>query len=73
VVGWFGLVGPAVAAMAIAMYVNDDPNAARGNAIAMTILGLAFAMLAVSVYLPLFRSQRRTRPVTPASADTRGG
>ena len=27
VVGWFGLVGPAVAAMAITMYVNDDPNA----------------------------------------------
>jgi len=73
VVGWFGLVGPAVAAMAIAMYVNDDPNATAGNAIAMTILGLAFAMLAVSVYLPLFRSKRRTRPVTPASADTRGG
>jgi hypothetical protein len=73
VVGWFGLVGPAVASMAIAMYVNDDPNATLGNAIAMTILGLAFAMLAVSVYLPLFRSQRLTRPVTPASADTRGG
>jgi hypothetical protein len=73
VVGWFGLVGPAVAAMAIAMYLNDDPNATVGNAIAMTILGLAFAMLAVSVYLPLCRSQRRTRPVTPASADTRGG
>jgi hypothetical protein len=73
VVGWFGLVGPGVAAMAIAMYVNDEPNATVGNAIAMTILGLAFAMLAVSVYLPLFRSQRRTRPVTLASADTRGG
>jgi len=72
VVGWFGLVGPAVAAMSIAMYVNDDPNATVGNAIAMTILGLAFAILAVNVYLPLFRSQRRARPVTPASADTRG-
>jgi hypothetical protein len=59
--------------MAIAMYVNDDPNATVGNAIAMTLLGLAFAMLAITVYLPLFRAQRRTRPVTPASADTRGG
>lgn len=56
--GWFGLVGPAVAAMAIAMYVNDDPNSTAGSAIAMTILGLAFAMLAVAVYAPLFRSQR---------------
>ncbi len=29
VVGWFGLVGLAVAAMAIAMYVNDDPQRRR--------------------------------------------
>jgi hypothetical protein len=36
VVGWFGLVGPAVAAMAIAMYVNDDPMASVGSAIFMT-------------------------------------
>jgi hypothetical protein len=55
VVGWFGLVGVAVAAMAITMYVNDDPNASGGNAVFMTALGLALAALAVWVYRPLFR------------------
>lgn len=53
VVGWFGLVGPAVAAMAISMYLNDDPNASGGNAVFMTALGLAFAALAVFVFRPL--------------------
>jgi hypothetical protein len=55
VVGWFGLVGVAVAAMAITIYVNDDPNASGRNAVFMTALGLAFAALAVWVYGPLFR------------------
>jgi hypothetical protein len=54
-VGWFGLVGAAVAAMAITMYVNDDPNASAGNAVFMTALGIAFAALALWVYAPLFR------------------
>jgi hypothetical protein len=31
VVGWFGLVGPAVAAMGIAMELNDDPAASTGQ------------------------------------------
>lgn len=53
VVGWFGLVGPAVAAMAIAMYVNDDPNASGANAVFMTLLGVLFTALAVAVYRPL--------------------
>jgi hypothetical protein len=57
VAGWFGLVGPAVAAMAMAMYLNDDPTASAGSAIAMTVLGLAFATLAVTVFRPLFRKQ----------------
>jgi hypothetical protein len=57
VVGWFGLIGPAVAAMAIAMYVNDDPNASAGGALFMTGLGLTFALLAVSLYRPLFGSK----------------
>jgi len=52
--GWFGLVGPAVAAMAIAMHVNDDPNASAGDAAFMTVLGLAFATLALMLARPLF-------------------
>ena len=52
VVGWFGLVGLAVAAMAIAMYLNNDPTASAGNTIFMTLLGLAFVALAVIVFQP---------------------
>ena len=47
--------------MAIEMQVNDDTNASAGGAVFMTILGLAFAVLAAGVYEPLFRSPRRTR------------
>jgi hypothetical protein len=61
VVGWFGLVGPAVAAMAIAMYVNDDPNASAGNAAVMTVLGVAFAALALVVCLPVLKVRRTDR------------
>jgi hypothetical protein len=57
VVGWFGLVGPAVAAMAITMYVNDDPVASGGNALLMSLLGLAFLVLAIYVYWPLLRGR----------------
>ena len=55
VVGWFGLVGPAVAAMAITMYINDDPNASGGATVFMTALGLVFAVLALYLYRPLLR------------------
>jgi hypothetical protein len=55
VAGWFGLVGPAVAGMAIAMYANDDPVASGVNVAVMTVLGVLFAALAVAVYLPLLR------------------
>ena len=53
VVGWFGLVGPAVASMALTMYVNDDPNASGANAAFMITLGIAFALLALFVYRDL--------------------
>jgi hypothetical protein len=60
VVGWFGLVGVAVASMAITMYLNDDSNASVNSAVFMTVLGLAFAALALWVFRPLF--QRRVVP-----------
>jgi hypothetical protein len=41
--------------MAIAMHVNDDPNASAGNAAVMAALGVAFAALALTVYLPVLR------------------
>jgi hypothetical protein len=55
VTGWFGLVGPAVAAMAITMVENGDPNASTGNAVLMSVLGLAFLALSLVVYRPLLR------------------
>jgi hypothetical protein len=55
VAGWFGLVGTAVAAMAIAMQINDDPSASVGNTIATTVLGVTFVVLAIAVYRPLRR------------------
>jgi hypothetical protein len=54
-VGWFALVGPAVAGMAIAMYADDDPNASAASVASMTALGLVFALLAAFLYRPLFR------------------
>ena len=56
IVGWFALVGPAVAAMAIAMQLNDDPAASTGNTVFMVALGLAFAACGVWVFRPLLRS-----------------
>lgn len=53
--GWFGLVGPAVASMALVMHVNGDPNASTGGTVFMTVLGLVFAALAVWLFLPLVR------------------
>ena len=51
----FGLVGPAVAAMAIVMQMNDDPNARTTTTILMTGLGAVSSLLALFVYWPLFR------------------
>jgi hypothetical protein len=59
VAGWFALVGPAVAAMAIAMAVNDDPNASAATTAFMATLGLAFAVLGAVLYRPLFSTARR--------------
>jgi hypothetical protein len=53
VVGWFGLVGPAVAAMAIMMYVNDDPIASGASAVFMSVLGGLFFVLALYLFRPL--------------------
>ena len=67
VVGWFGLVGPAVAGMAIAMYANGDPNASGANVVFMTALGLVFAALAVFLYRALFRPDQAAA-LTPQGA-----
>lgn len=65
VVGWFALTGPAVAAMAIAMELNGDPNASGGVTALMVSLGLLFTLLAVLLYRPLF--SRREAPSVRSS------
>jgi hypothetical protein len=69
VVGWFALVGLAVAAMAITMYANDDPNASGVSATFMTTLGVALAVLALFVFKPLFRAHRRSNAPKRGSAE----
>lgn len=59
VAGWFALVGPAVAAMAITMFLNDDPNGSGAGVAFMTTLGLLFAVLALALFRPLFQGRAR--------------
>jgi hypothetical protein len=62
IVGWFALVGPAVAAMGFAMLVRDDPNASLAGALAFAAYGAAFALLAAHLFRPLFRPAGRPEP-----------
>jgi hypothetical protein len=48
-----------VAAMAVVMYVNADPDASAGLVIGFVAFALAFATLTVLLYQPFFvRSER---------------
>lgn len=61
VVGWFSLVPISVSAMGIAMLVNDDPNAAVGNAIVLSTAALLFVGFSAWVYRPLLSRVRSGR------------
>lgn len=54
VVGWFALVPAAVAAMAIVMQVNDDPNIAAGATWVFVVAAVIFTVGAAFLYRPLF-------------------
>ena len=54
VVGWFALVPVSVAAMAIVMLVNDDPHAATGDAVVLTVAAAGFAVVTWLLYRKLF-------------------
>jgi hypothetical protein len=62
IVGWFALVGPAVASMGIAMVINDDPHASAGSALIFAAFGAGFALLAAYLFAPLFRSGTEATP-----------
>jgi hypothetical protein len=55
--GWFSLVPPSVAAMAVTMLVNDDPNASVGTVVLLSVASLAFAAFAWLAYRPLVAPQ----------------
>lgn len=54
-VGWYVLVPVSVSAMSIVMVANDDPHAAVGNAVVLSVVAVVFAAFAVWLYRPLFR------------------
>jgi MFS family permease len=74
VLGWFALVPPSVAAMAVVMVLNDDPHASTGQAVLLTVAAAVFAALMVRLYRPLFarRVRDETRDETRDEAG-RGG
>lgn len=60
IVAWYALVGSAVAAMAISMYVRDDATMSAAQMAMMSVLGAALVALAVVLYAPLLRRSSGT-------------
>lgn len=58
VVGWLALVGPAVAAMGIAMEVNDDPAASPGKTFMFCVAAAVFVGFEARLYWPVVRGTR---------------
>jgi hypothetical protein len=55
VLGWFALVPPSVAAMAVVMLVRDDPHASGATVALLTLASLVFGAVAVRMFRPLLR------------------
>jgi hypothetical protein len=68
--GWFALVGAAVAGMAIAMQLRDEPAMTVPQMLLMTVLGGVLTALAGALYTPAL--QHRT-PVREAAAVRQAG
>lgn len=60
VIGWIALVPAAVAAMAIVMQANDDPNVTASGTIVFVIAGVVFTIGAALLYVPMFTSADAT-------------
>jgi hypothetical protein len=65
VLGWFALVPPSVAAMAVVMVVRDDPYASVPTTVLLTLASVVFAAVAVAAFRPLLH------PVARAEVPTR--
>lgn len=59
VVGWFALVPPSVAAMALVMLARDDPHASVPTVVLLTVTSVVFAGVAVRLFRPLLRPSKR--------------
>jgi hypothetical protein len=57
-VAWLGLVGIAVAGMAIAMWARGKASMSAGAAAVMTLLALGLAGMGVFLYAPVLRRSR---------------
>ena len=55
VLGWFVLVPPSVASMAVVMVANSDPAGSIGQTVVFVVAALAFAGFAVTVFRALLR------------------
>ncbi|MEA2320501.1 MAG: hypothetical protein QOD81_351 [Solirubrobacteraceae bacterium] len=66
--GWFALVGAAVAGMAIAMQLRDDPAMSVPQMVLMTVLGGVLIALAAALYAPVLRRPAwEPRPAVPTT------
>lgn len=59
VVGWFALVPPSVAAMAIVKVLHEDPAGDAGDAVVLAVVAVLVGFAAVRFYAPLFRPSGR--------------
>jgi hypothetical protein len=55
-VGWFALVPPSVAAMAVVMWARNDPNASMPTVLLLSVASLAFGAFAWCTLHPLLTS-----------------
>lgn len=72
VVGWFALVPPSVAAMALVMWVRDDPFASLPTVGLLSIASLAFGALAWHTLRPLLASEGTPVSHLPESTQKAG-
>lgn len=70
VIGWFTFVPAAVAAMAVTMQINGDPNMSTGMMTVFVVAAVVFTAGATLLYRPLFTGTGRaeTEPAHPPLA-----
>jgi hypothetical protein len=70
VVGWFALVPPSVAAMALVKIARDDPMASVGDTAVFVVVTLLFWLVAAWLFRPLFGSSSAGPINEPAAPGT---